>query len=202
MYCVGLTGPIASGKSTVAAFFAQLGVDVLNADQIAKELTAKDQPAFREIIAHFGSKFLDASGELQRRLLRNYIFQHPHERLWLEQYLHPLIRETILNRMQTPPQLYYMLEIPLLTDRHHYPYLNRILAVITDTEQQIARAMLRDQHPREHIELIIQNQANLQSYQQLADDILYNKGSLQDLEQAVNQLHQQYLHACSLQSGK
>ncbi len=83
MYCVGLTGPIASGKSTVAALFVQLGAQLIDADQIARQLTAKDQPALANIIAHFGPQFLDANGELHRRLLRDLIFKHPEERGWL-----------------------------------------------------------------------------------------------------------------------
>lgn len=192
MYCVGLTGPIASGKSTVAALFAELGVDLINADQIAKQLTAKDQPALQEIIAHFGPEFLDAYGHLQRRMLRDYIFKHPQQRKWLENLMHPLIRQRIEAHLQIPPKLYYMIEIPLLTDKKMYPYLNRTLLVLANPEIQIQRVMQRDQHSAKQVQKILNAQADNPTYQALADDIIMNTGSIEDLKASVENLHQQY----------
>ena len=197
MYCVGLTGPIASGKSTVAALFVQLGAELIDADQIAKQLTAKDQPALTNIIAHFGPDFLDANGELRRRLLRDMIFKHPAERNWLEQLLHPLIRQEIEARLHSTPKLYYIVEIPLLSDKSIYPYLNRTLVALTEPSIQNQRVMQRDQHTAEQVQAIVQAQADEKIYRSLADDIIINNGSLQDLEQAVLQLHQKY---CALKT--
>lgn len=192
MFCVGLTGPIASGKSTVANLFAQLGVSLIDTDQIARQVTAKNQPSLDQIIAHFGSQFLDQDGQLQRRLLRDYIFKHPQERRWLEQLLHPLIRQTIIERLNPPPTLYYMIEIPLLFDRTDYPYLNRVLAVLTDPDMQIQRLTHRDRHDATQARLILETQAIADEYRSLADDILVNGGSLEDLEVSVMALHQTY----------
>lgn len=196
MYCVGLTGPIASGKSTVAMLFAKLGVDLIDADLIAKQLTAKDQPALASIIAHFGPEFLDSEGELHRRLLRDKIFKHPQERRWLEQLLHPMIRQEIQTRLQIPPTFYYMIEIPLLSDKSHYPYLNRTLVVLANPLLQTQRVMQRDQHTATQVEAIVAAQANEQFYQGLADDILLNNKSISDLEKSVLQLHKLYLRYC------
>ncbi len=198
MYCVGLTGPIASGKSTVAALFVQLGAQLIDADQIARQLTAKDQPALANIIAHFGPQFLDANGELHRRLLRDLIFKHPEERGWLERLLHPLIRQKIEARLHSAPTLYYIVEIPLLSDKSSYPYLNRTLVVLTEPSIQNQRVMQRDQHTAEQVQAIVQAQADEKIYRSLADDIIINNGSLQDLEQAVLQLHQKY---CALKTA-
>ncbi len=198
MYCIGLTGPIASGKSTVAALFVQLGAQLIDADQIARQLTAKDQPALANIIAHFGPQFLDANGELHRRLLRDLIFKHPEERDWLERLLHPLIRQKIEARLHSAPTLYYIVEIPLLSDRSNYPYLNRTLVVLTEPNIQRQRVMQRDQHTAEQVQAIVQAQADEKIYRSLADDIIINNGSLQDLEQAVLQLHQKY---CALKAA-
>lgn len=192
MYCVGLTGPIASGKSTVAALFAELGVDLIDADHIAKQLTAKEQPALQEIITHFGSEFLDTNGHLQRRMLRDYIFKHPQERKWLENLLHPLIRQSIEAHLQIPPKLYYMIEIPLLTDKKMYPYLNRTLVVLANPEIQTQRVMQRDQHSVEQVQMIINAQADNANYQILADDMIINTGSIEDLKASVENLHRQY----------
>lgn len=192
MLCVGLTGPIACGKSTVANLFAQLGVTLIDTDQIARQITAKDQPSLAHIITHFGSKFLDHEGQLQRRRLRDYIFKHPQERLWLEQLLHPLIRQTILERLQTLPALYYMIEIPLLFCKTDYPYMNRVLAVCADPDMQIQRLSHRDQHDEAQAQLILKTQAAAEKYRSLADDILVNKGSLEDLEESVLSLHRRY----------
>lgn len=192
MYCVGLTGPIASGKSVVAALFVKLGAELIDADQIAKQLTAKDQPALANIIAHFGPEFLDSNGNLLRRLLRAQIFNNPQERIWLERLLHPLIRQEIAARLRTPPALYYIIEIPLLTDKQHYPYLNRTVVVLAEPTIQMARVMLRDNHTMEQVQAIVQAQADEKTYRGLADDLIMNNGSLSDLEQAVLKLHETY----------
>ncbi len=193
MYCVGLTGPIASGKSTVAQLFSDLGVTLIDADHIAKQITAKGTPALGQIIAHFGPRFLDASGELNRRLLRDTIFQNSHARRWLEQLLHPMIRQEIEEQLATPPQLYYMIEIPLLSNRTAYPYLNRVLLVLTEPSLQMQRITQRDQHSISEASAIMQAQVDEQTYRAVADDLILNHGSLSDLKKAVLQLHQTYL---------
>lgn len=192
MYSVGLTGPIASGKSTVAGLFAELGVNIINADQIAKQLTLPGQPALQAIIAHFGAEFLDANGQLQRRKLRDYIFKFPKERKWLENLLHPLIRETIAAKVQEPTQLYYMIEIPLLLDKKLYPYLNRTLLVLADPQTRIQRVIQRDQHSAAEVHMIIEAQAENDTYHTIADDIIMNTGGMEDLKKAVENLHKQY----------
>jgi dephospho-CoA kinase len=193
MYCVGLTGSIASGKSTVAALFEQLGVDLIDADHIAKQLTSKDQPALTEIITHFGPEFLDTEGHLHRRLLRDCIFKYPQERVWLEQLLHPLIRQAIATRLKVPVKWYYMLEIPLLFNKKDYPYLDRVLVVLSEPATQIQRVMQRDQHNESQAKTILKTQASAEAYRNLADDILINNSSILELEEAVLSFHQQYL---------
>lgn len=193
MYCVGLTGNIASGKSTVAAYFATLGVDVISADAIAKQLTAKTQPALQEIINHFGEAVLTSNGELDRPYLRQLIFKHPEERLWLEKYLHPLIRKQIEALVQVAKSPYCLIEIPLLRDRSLYPYLNRVLLVEAKTDQQIKRLISRDNSSKKESLAILATQANQHTLHKLADDILENTSSLAELQKKVKQLHKLYL---------
>ncbi len=193
VYCIGLTGNIACGKSTAANYFAKLGVSVINADEIAKELTACNQPAFHDIITHFGDSILTASGEINRRYLRQLVFSDVEERLWLERLLHPLIRNHIEHRIGNVKTPYCLIEIPLLYDKSNYPYLNRILLIDADLEQQIARFMTRDKDSRETALAILATQANATERHPLADDILKNTGSLADLQNNVAALHEKYL---------
>lgn len=193
MYCVGLTGNIASGKSTVADCFFTLGIEVISADRIAKQLTSKTQPALQDIIQHFGSRVLKSTGELDRRFLRELIFKNASERLWLENYLHPLIRNKIELLIPAAQSPYCLIEIPLLTDRSHYPYLNRVLLVQAEKKQYIERLTARDSCSQEDALAILNTQANTQTLVKLADDILLNNGPLEQLSNKVMRLHQQYL---------
>ena len=193
VYCVGLTGTIASGKSTITDYFEKLGVVIINADDIAKKLTAHTQPAFHRIVSHFGTSVLTTSGELNRRHLRQLIFSDPLERQWLENLLHPLIRQQIEHEISQVEAPYCLIEIPLLTSRSDYPYLNRILVVQANPEQQINRFISRDNSSREAALAILATQSNENKQLELADDLLMNIGSLVDLEKKVNVLHIQYL---------
>ncbi len=193
MYCVGLTGNIASGKSTVASYFAALGIDIISADEIAKQLTHKNQPAFQAIVAHFGEAAVATTGELDRRYLRHVIFQHPTERLWLENYLHPLIRKQIEIHVNAVTSPYCIIEIPLLTNRSLYPYLKRVLLVEAEKKQQINRLATRDNSSKKDALAILATQANQQYLHELADDILTNTDSLAELQKQVTLLHEQYL---------
>lgn len=193
MFCVALAGNIASGKSTVAAEFANYGVNIIKADQIAKDLAAKGQPAFLQIVDHFGESVLTTTGELNRRQLRQIIVDNSEERQWLEKLLHPLIREQIKQEVEKTKSPYCLIEIPLLFDRSQYPWLNRVLLVIAEPEQQIARLMARDNSSREQALAIIATQADEQQHREIADDILINSGTIDHLRKEVAILHNDYL---------
>lgn len=194
MYCIGLTGTIASGKSTVAAQFATRGIDVINADHIAKALVNRGEPALAHIVDHFGPSVLTNQGELNRRHLRELIVHHAEERRWLEDLLHPLIRKQIqqdIGRCQSP---YCVIEIPLLTDKSLYPYLNRVLLVTANREQQITRVMARDHCSREQAcALLDTTRADDDKRRAIADDVLVNDGTVVKLDGAVEVLHARYL---------
>lgn len=190
MYCVGLTGNIASGKSTVSQFFKEKGITIISADETARELTALNQPALYAIRAHFGPNVINKfSGELERRILRDLVFKDEKERLWLEQLLHPLIREKIKTKIAMATSPYVVIEIPLLYRRKDYPYLNRVLLIQANREEQIERLLKRDQLTREQAQLILASQKKLAN----ADDILVNQGSLKELATKIEDLHQRYL---------
>jgi dephospho-CoA kinase len=202
MYCIGLTGSIGSGKSTVAAQFAKLGIDIVSADHIARNLVQRDQPALQNIIQHFGTKVLTENGELDRRHLREIIAHNTLERMWLENLLHPLIRKEIEKTIQQCTSPYCIIEIPLLFDKTGYPYLNRILLVLAETELQIKRLMQRDHASRQHACAMLATTRNEEAKRlTIADDILTNDGTLDDLKKNVAHWHEIYLRNAAPRNG-
>jgi dephospho-CoA kinase len=193
VYCVGLTGNIASGKSTIAELFSELGIQVIYADKISKALTAKDQEAYKQILAHYGTEILNDDGTLNRRKLRSIIFSDAKERLWLEQLLHPLIRQKIKEQVGSCITPYCIIEIPLLIDKEKYPYINRILLVNAPLETQIARVIQRDQCTQEQALAILAAQPDLNLRLKEADDVLVNNLGFNELKITVNDLHHNYL---------
>lgn len=193
IFSVGLTGNIASGKSTVATIISELGIHVINADHISRELTVKGSPALKEIVDHFGVDVLSDDGTLNRKHLRELIFSHHDERRWLEQLLHPLIRQQLEEQIKGCTSAYCILEIALLLDKTNYPYLDKILLVTAPQEVQIARVMQRDQCSREHALAILSSQPDLDTRSKSADDILVNDSDIDDLKRKVTDLHQKYL---------
>ncbi|MBL7479291.1 dephospho-CoA kinase [Legionella bononiensis] len=193
MYSIGLTGNIASGKTTVAQIFSDLGIEVLSADQISRELTAKNTVAYYEIVKHFGPKTLLENDDLDRRHLRELIFTHPEERLWLENLLHPLIRQQLEQKIKMCTSPYCVVEIPLLLDKKHYPYLNRILVVTAPLELQIARVMERDHCTQQQALAILSTQPELNERLKIADDVIINDSGYEQLKEAVIELHSKYL---------
>ena len=194
-YCVGLTGSMASGKSTVAQGFADLQVPIVNADAIAKALSAPDQAAYTSIVDHFGQAVLNPDQTLNRLRMRELIFTNPSERLWLEGLLHPLIRQSIEQAVQNITAPYCVVEIPLLKDKKSYPYLNRVLLVKAQPEQQRTRLVTRDQVSEDQALLALSQQIDVETYQSLADDVIVNEGSVEQLRQQVQHWHQTYLTA-------
>jgi len=193
VYCVGLTGNIASGKSTVASFFEDLGIHVFNADKVARELTIEGAGAYHEIIAHFGSQILLDNKQLNRKLLREIIFANIQERLWLEQLLHPEIRQQLAKDVELSSSPYCIVEIPLLKDRKNYPYLHRILLVTSPLDIQIKRLMARDQCTREQALAIIAAQPDNEQRLAQTDDVVVNNDTLSKLKNEIDELHLKYL---------
>lgn len=193
MLVIGLTGGIGSGKSTVAALFAKLGVPIIDADVIAHSLTEPHKPAWEKIKTHFGDPILKADKRLDRQKLRALIFNHPPQRRWLEQLLHPLIKQEIeqaLNKLHT---LYCIVVIPLLIETGPYPFIKRILVVDTTEEKQIRRLKTRDRSEAPDLQKIIGSQASRKERLAAAQEVIHNTGSLMDLQIQVDHLHQFYL---------
>lgn len=193
MLIIGLTGGIASGKSTVASYFQALGITVINSDQIAKELTRVGMPALQQIVSHFGPEILNPTQELNRRLLRERIMADEAARLWLEQLLHPLILKELQARAKQVHTAYCVLEIPLLVETGPYPFIDRILVVDVEEATQLARLQTRDHLSLALAQQTLANQAQRAARLAAADDVLENQGDLARLKQAVAKLHEKYL---------
>ncbi|CEG56835.1 dephospho-CoA kinase [Legionella fallonii] len=194
VFAVGLTGNIASGKTTAAKLFSSFGIQVINADQISKELTVKNTPAYKQIFEHYGSDVLLDNGELNRKRLREIIFSQPNERQWLENLLHPLIRTQIEYLVSSCTTAYCVVEIPLLLKKENYPYLNKIVAIIAPQNMQIARVMERDQCSDAQALAILSTQPDDNSRLKIADDVITNDSGLDALRHNLEKLHHKYLN--------
>ena len=193
MYVIGLTGGIGSGKSTVSAFFKTLGVPVINADSIAKTLTAPHMPAYQVIFTHCGASILDRKGYIQRKKLRDIIFDSPLERVWLEEVLHPLIAKEIEKALHGIKAPYCIIEIPLLNPGNRYHFIDRVLVVDLEPTLQIDRLMKRDKTTRTQIQKIINAQITRDARLDFADDVIDNTSDPETLFIKVKTLHQRYL---------
>ncbi len=192
-YTIILTGTIASGKSTAAEFFKQQGIDIISADSIARELTEPNTPALAAIASHFGQTILTKTGELNRKALRQVIIQHPDERRWLEAYLHPQIRASIESALKTSQGPYAMVEVPLLTRREDFPYLNHVLLLEIDEALQVERLMARDNCTKDEALQMIQMQPDKTVRRALADDVIQNDGNPEHFKETLQVLHARYL---------
>ena len=194
MFTIGLTGQIASGKTTIARLFEKLGVYLINADDINRHLIAPGEPAYHEIASHFGDKIISSSGDLNKNQLRQIITNQPSQKNWLENLLHPLIQQQIIKQLKEAIGCYAMVEIPLLTNRQKYPFLNRVLFIQISKDLQINRVMARDNCSKEDAIKMINMQADQKEYMTIADDCIQNEGSLEQAQEKVTKLHQQYLN--------
>ncbi len=192
MFRVGLTGGIACGKTTVADMFAALGAQIIDTDELARDVVEPGEPALESVIEHFGSTILDDDGRLDRRALRRLVFTDPEKRHLLEQILHPAIRRRMIESSAIVRGPYQVLVIPLLVESHSGGHVDRVLVVDCDEEVQIRRLMNRDHESRETAEKMLAAQISRQDRLDHADDIIDGGSKLESLQQRVKQLDQYY----------
>lgn len=192
MLVVGLTGGIGSGKSTVSHLFEQHGVDIIDADVVAHQLTADGSPHLEAIANHFGNQVLTNNTSLNRAYLREQIFQDPEKKHWLEQYLHPLVRSRMVDETSKAKPPYCIAAIPLLIESTGINYIDRVLVIDTHKELQIERTIARDGISLDSVESIIAQQASSEDRFAVADEIIHNNGSIDDLKKQVDALHAKY----------
>lgn len=189
---IALTGGIATGKSAVADLFAQLGVPVLDTDQIAREVVEPGTPSLAKLVDAFGADILDASGRLDRARMRERIFADPLQRHLLESITHPAIREELARRSAAATGTYQVHVIPLLVETGRMDAYDRVLVVDCPQEQQIARLTARDGTSLDLARRILATQASREARLSAADDVIVNTGTLEDLRQFVLTLHRNY----------
>lgn len=196
-YVVGLTGGIGSGKSTIAELFAELGVPVIDADLVARQVIEKGSPLLAEIAAHFGPEILLEDGALDRAALREKVFNHESEKQWLNQLLHPDIRHEMLRQLAAQRMPYCIFMVPLLIENKLTALCQRILVVDVSEQTQMTRASQRDNNQLALIKNIMQSQVSRSERLQHADDVINNDAdlseSLPQLKQKVLDLHHLYL---------
>lgn len=201
MYIVALTGGIGSGKSQAAKQFAQLGVPVVDTDAIAHELTVAGSPVLSEIEHMFGAGVLNDDGSLNRSRLRTHVLNNPAERLKLEGLLHPAIYERAIellkdNESKLQPQ-YQIVVVPLLFENNRYhSVINEILVIDCDENTQISRAMARSKLTKEEVKAIMAAQTLRKVRLNGADEVIENNGSLAELNEKVNKLHNKLIKTC------
>lgn len=193
MYIIGLTGGIGSGKSVVSNLFAELGVTVVDADIVAREVVEPDTELLQQLVEYFGDSVLNEVGELNRTLLREVIFADEQKRLWLEQLLHPAIGREMQRQLSQSDSPYQIQVAPLLLERGRPPHLQRVLVVDVPENLQIERTLARDDSTPEQVQAIMDSQLSREKRLQFADDILLNDGDMQSLKARVTALHQTYL---------
>lgn len=197
MKVIGLTGGIGSGKSTVARIFQQRGVHTVDADDVAREVVEPGAPALDTIAEHFGPQILTESGALDRAALRRIVFETPAERTWLEQLLHPVIREELMRQLWTTPDApvpddyaphYVMLVSPLLLETDQHQLVDQVIVVDVPVEIQIERTVARDDNDRAQVERIIAAQMRREERCRRGDIIINNNRSLDAVTSDVKRI--------------
>ena len=189
---VGLTGGIASGKSTVADVFADLGVPVIDTDVIAREVVAPGKPALDEICSRFGNAMIDGTGHLDRAAMRQLVFADDAARRDLEAILHPRIGAETRRQSEDANGPYQIIVVPLLTESALLEFVDRVLVVDCDEEVQIQRLLSRDTETTEQARRILAAQANRSERLSIADDVIDNNGDLSSMKRSIIELDRMY----------
>ncbi len=205
MLVAGLTGGIGSGKSAASACFAALGVPVIDADRVARQVVEPGSEALLKIAAHFGQDVIQPDGSLDRAALRRIVFDKERERNWLEALLHPLIRESILDTLQQfddDDHAYAVLASPLLLETDQHLLVNKVILVDVPESVQIERTMQRDGVEEDQVRQILAAQMTRDERLSHADFILDNSGRQDELTDAVKALHPQLLALAAEEAGQ
>ena len=191
---IGLTGGIASGKTTVSDCFKKLGTKVIDADVISHEVTEPSGSAFEEILSEFGSEILDENGLINRKKMRAIIFDDQSQKKILEEIIHPKVRDEMFKRINKSDDHYLIVSVPLLVETGMNRIMDRTLLVDCSEDTQIKRLMHRDKITLNEARAILKNQASRSDRKKIADDLIVNEKNvtLIELENEVLELHKYY----------
>lgn len=198
MFVVGLTGGIGCGKTEAARVFARLGVPVVDVDLIARQLCQPGEETFSEIIDIFGKDYLLSDGNLDRAKLRDRVFTDTAARKDLEAIMHPAIHDRAISELEANKEApYQILAISLLFENQRYKdVVTRSLVMDCDEQLQIQRTMKRSGLSEEIVRGIMAAQVSRAVRLKMADDVIVNEGSLEELHQKVEEMHKKYMQAC------
>ncbi|MFH0270131.1 dephospho-CoA kinase [Vibrio jasicida] len=196
-FVIGLTGGIASGKTTVANLFKQqFKIDVVDADIVAREVVEPGSTGLNAIIEHFGIDIVREDQSLDRAKLREQIFSNPEEKAWLNALLHPMIREKMIEDLEQVESEYALLVVPLLIENKLDSLCDRVLVVDIEPETQIARTVKRDNVSEDQARAILASQATQAQRLAIANDVVRNNPNDPDLLLQITDLHEKYLAMC------
>lgn len=194
---IGLTGGIASGKTTVANLFHQhFGIDIVDADVVAREVVEPGSQGLQAITEHFGDNVLAQDGTLDRSALRSIIFSQPEEKEWLNALLHPMIRTRMLEALTQTTSEYALLVIPLMVENNLQTLANKVLVVDVEEQTQIDRTMRRDGVDAQQARAILKSQASREQRLAIADYVIKNSTENQKLLPQITELNKKFLEMC------
>ena len=194
---IGLTGGIGSGKSAAANFFQNEGISVIDTDQLARKVIEKDTPGYSKVVDSFGANILDNNDSIDRAKLREEVFHDNEKRKILESITHPLVRDLIVQKISSSTSPYSIIMVPLIFETHSAKNYDRVLVIDCDVEIQLARAMARDENSADLIQKIIDSQCSRSERLSIANDVIPNNHSIEDLKKRSLAMHNFYLGFCS-----
>ena len=189
---IGLTGGIGSGKSAAAEYFIELGIDVIDADEVSKNILVKNENAKKAFTDRFGEKYIK-NNQIDREALREDIFQDEAKRKNLESIIHPIVRDEIEQFLVNSKSIYKIVMVPLIIETNSVEFYDKIIVVDCETNLQIERASSRDNQSKENIINIMSNQATREERLKIASFVIENNSNLDDLRDAVIKAHQKIL---------
>ena len=193
---IGLTGGIGSGKSAAANFFQNEGVTVIDADQLAREVINPNSQGFQSVVDYFGSRIIGEDGSIDRAQLREEIFDDQDKKKALESITHPLVRDLMSERIASFASPYLIIMVPLIFETNSMSAYNRILVIDCDATLQMKRASLRDNNSSEQIQKILDSQCSRSERLSIANDVIPNNDSLENLKTRSLAMHKFYLELC------
>ena len=190
---IGLTGGIGSGKSAAAEIFKDIGIDLIDADDLARDSLNINSEGYKLFINEFGEKYLDKNKHINRELLRRDIFNDLAAKLKLENIVHPLVKSGIEVFINNSKSDYCIIVVPLIYETGSYKFYDRILVIDCDVDTQIERTSKRDNQTKNEIENILNKQATREERMSIADEVILNNGSIEHLRNSVLNTHKKYM---------
>ena len=190
---IGLTGGIGSGKSLAGDFFKGKNIDVIDADDLAHNALDRKGEGYKKFLDVFGETFLDENSEIDRKALRKYIFQNPEMKNKLEEIVHPIVQNGILNFINNSNSIYRIIIVPLIAETNSSSFYDRVLAIDCKKEIQIERASKRDNSKKDQILKIIQSQASSEDRNKIANDVVENNDTKDKFIMNLEEIHKKYL---------